>query len=130
VPSGRFWLVHDEPGILALHSSCTHLSCLFGWDREKSVFVCPCHGSEFSRDGTVLQGPAERNLDRFPIHLRTADEKLLRSTPGRTGAPVPVVDLLQPLNKPGENEDEPAAPPTIFVQVDTSARITGSTVLT
>ncbi len=31
--------------------------------------MCPCHGSEFQRDGTVLKPPAPRPLDRFMITI-------------------------------------------------------------
>jgi Rieske Fe-S protein len=44
---------------------CTHEGCTitnFSGDR----FACPCHGSQYSTSaGTVLQGPAQRALQRF-----------------------------------------------------------------
>lgn len=48
------------------HSSlleCTHRSCelTVGGD----TFTCPCHGSEFTKEGIVLEGPAEANLKSF-----------------------------------------------------------------
>ncbi len=50
---------------IALLASCTHQGCqpdLIG-DR----MICPCHGSEFSLDGEVLQGPASQPLTRFEV---------------------------------------------------------------
>ena len=94
VSAGRFWLVHDEDGVSALHSSCTHLDCLFTWDKEKGMFVCPCHGSEFAKDGTLLKGPATRSLDRFPVSLLGEDSGLIRTAAIKVAAPVPVKDLL------------------------------------
>ncbi|MEE4166261.1 MAG: Rieske (2Fe-2S) protein, partial [Desulfocapsaceae bacterium] len=88
-PQGRFWLVHDEHGITALHSSCTHLDCRFNWDQQSRRFVCPCHGSEFGRDGLVLRGPATRSLDRFPVSIITETGSLVRSL-GNRGEPLPI----------------------------------------
>ncbi|MCX7707069.1 MAG: Rieske (2Fe-2S) protein, partial [Anaerolineae bacterium] len=70
---GRFFLVRTASGITAFHKVCTHLSCLLTWDEQAGTFVCPCHGSQFSRDGEVLGGPAARNLDRFAVQLIAAD---------------------------------------------------------
>ncbi len=47
----------------ALSSQCTHRGCTI--DAESTRLVCPCHGSAFGRDGTVLRGPAEHPLPRY-----------------------------------------------------------------
>jgi Rieske Fe-S protein len=48
----------------ALSSICTHEQCNVSmWSSPQ--FVCPCHGSEYATDGTVVRGPAARNLTRF-----------------------------------------------------------------
>lgn len=41
---------------------CPHAGCQAKWNKNKNVFRCPCHGSEFDKDGTVLKGPAQQNL--------------------------------------------------------------------
>jgi cytochrome b6-f complex iron-sulfur subunit len=79
-PEGRFWLVNTETGVLALHRACTHLDCLVSWDDTAGKFVCPCHGSEFERDGTCLQGPATRNLDRYPVQVVTVEGEVIAQT--------------------------------------------------
>lgn len=64
----RFFLIRfEDGGFLALHSKCPHLACVVGWDAAQNRFSCPCHGSEFERDGTVLNPPAPRPLDRFEV---------------------------------------------------------------
>lgn len=64
----RFFLVRfPDGGFLALNSTCTHLACIVGWDAARSRFSCPCHGSEFERDGSVINPPAPRPLDRFEV---------------------------------------------------------------
>jgi glycine/D-amino acid oxidase-like deaminating enzyme/nitrite reductase/ring-hydroxylating ferredoxin subunit len=49
----------DETGSLHLHSAaCTHLGCHVHWNSLERCWDCPCHGSHFAIDGTVLNGPA------------------------------------------------------------------------
>ncbi len=48
--------------IIYLDDRCTHLGCRYKWNSEKSVFLCPCHGSEFDWDGKVKRGPAVHDL--------------------------------------------------------------------
>jgi len=60
------WVIIDEAGSLtAFAPACTHLGCAYRWESRKELFVCPCHGSEFSKTGEVVTGPAERPLDQF-----------------------------------------------------------------
>lgn len=66
---GKFWLVRTDEGILALYKVCTHLGCLFNWQESETKFICPCHGSQFERDGDYIQGPAPRSLDRFVVRI-------------------------------------------------------------
>jgi len=122
VPHGRFWLTHTDNGISALHSSCTHLECLFSWDPEQQMFVCPCHGSAFSIDGQVIRGPAQRALDRFPVRLVQVDGTLVRDFDTNVMA-VGVADLLGDANSRQEAETQKTTATPIQVQVDTGQKI-------
>lgn len=51
----------------ALSLMCTHQQCPV--DPQRDEFVCKCHGSKFAKDGTVLSGPAEKNLPWLPLEL-------------------------------------------------------------
>lgn len=56
------FVVHAKEGFYALSAVCTHLGCLSVWKPEAGVIGCPCHGSAFQRDGSVLAGPAPQPL--------------------------------------------------------------------
>lgn len=44
---------------------CSHLGCVLSFDRDERTWDCPCHGSRFAEDGSVVSGPADR-----PITIR------------------------------------------------------------
>lgn len=110
-PEGRFWLVRTQEGVLALHKICTHLDCLFNWDDQAGIYVCPCHGSTFARDGAYLSGPAPRSLDRFVVQVISPKGEVLAETDPQTGRPLPVLE-----DKFGDGA---------IVQVDTGRKVTG-----
>ncbi|MCS6870751.1 MAG: ubiquinol-cytochrome c reductase iron-sulfur subunit [Anaerolineae bacterium] len=70
-PTGKYWLVNTQNGLLALNMVCTHLGCLFKWVDANGRFECPCHGSKFEEDGRYIEGPAPRGLDRFAVRVIT-----------------------------------------------------------
>src|SRR5580765_341514 len=71
-PIGTFYpiLVNRGSGnqFFALSSRCTHQACVVPpFEASFGSSVCPCHGSQYRIDGTVLQGPAGGSLQRFTI---------------------------------------------------------------
>lgn len=41
---------------------CPHLGCRLVYNRADGCYECPCHGSQFSRDGNIFAGPAQESL--------------------------------------------------------------------
>ncbi|MBD0332804.1 MAG: FAD-dependent oxidoreductase, partial [Chitinophagaceae bacterium] len=53
----------DENNKLHLCSAvCTHMECIVNWNEAERTWDCPCHGSRFSYEGTVIEGPAISDL--------------------------------------------------------------------
>lgn len=49
----------DQFGRLhTLSPVCTHMKCIVHWNRAEHSWDCPCHGSRFRYDGSVIEGPA------------------------------------------------------------------------
>ena len=53
----------NADGVVALDSLCPHQGCHVDW--TDTEFACPCHGSKFSADGTVTDGPATADLGSY-----------------------------------------------------------------
>ena len=54
--------VGSDGEVQVFSAKCTHLGCTVAWNAGDGVFACPCHGSRFASDGSVVQGPAARPL--------------------------------------------------------------------
>ena len=58
----------DEEGrLVAVSPYCSHLGCQVAWNRAERSWDCPCHGSRFGPDGSVLHGPAVHRLEFKPV---------------------------------------------------------------
>lgn len=60
----------DKKGkIHAVDNTCTHMGCKLAWNAAELSWDCPCHGSRFTYEGDIIEGPALKTLrtdhDRF-----------------------------------------------------------------
>jgi len=53
-----------EGELFAVSNVCPHLGCKVRWNSVETSWDCPCHGSRFRPDGTVIEGPALAGLKR------------------------------------------------------------------
>jgi nitrite reductase/ring-hydroxylating ferredoxin subunit len=66
VPPGRNVSVfRDQDGVHAVSLICTHLGCIVKPTGEG--FDCPCHGSRYDREGSVVKGPAPKALSWLKV---------------------------------------------------------------
>ena len=72
-------LIDTDDGVIAAHRSedghlhevsakCTHMGCTVHWNTAEQTWDCPCHGSRFAPDGSVLHGPAVEPLPAVSSH--------------------------------------------------------------
>ncbi len=63
----------DRNGKLHLNSAvCTHLGCHVHWNSIEQCWDCPCHGSHFAPDGSVLNGPAIGPLEPVSVGAKAS----------------------------------------------------------
>lgn len=80
---GAWVVTSDGKEFIVFDPRCTHLNCPFYWDKQKEIFLCPCHDGRFDIDGNVTGGPPPRPLDRLEVMVK--DDTILLSGRIATG---------------------------------------------
>ena len=75
-------------GFVMFSPICPHLGCRFNYDGDQNKFLCPCHGSVYTREGAHIGGPAPRGLDPLPLREQSGQAEVMwiryqDSTPDR-----------------------------------------------
>jgi glycine/D-amino acid oxidase-like deaminating enzyme/nitrite reductase/ring-hydroxylating ferredoxin subunit len=54
----------DSGAVHVLSPVCRHLWCYVEWNEAERTWDCPCHGSRYTGEGRLLQGPSVQDLRR------------------------------------------------------------------
>ncbi|MCA1011905.1 FAD-dependent oxidoreductase [Halobacillus halophilus] len=55
----------DDGTMKIVDTTCTHMGCDLEWNNGERSWDCPCHGSRFTPDGEVIEGPATEPLKKL-----------------------------------------------------------------
>lgn len=57
----------ENNNLYVVDITCTHMGCELSWNSAENTWDCPCHGSRFSFDGSVIEGPAKERLKTIDL---------------------------------------------------------------
>ena len=81
------WLRRENPEqFIAFAINCTHLGCPVRWLPNADLFMCPCHGGVFYKNGAVASGPPPKPLVTYPVRVRDGMVEILTS-------PLPITSI-------------------------------------
>lgn len=66
-------VVHDDDGVRAYSSVCTHQRCTVRPSNARQEIACPCHGAAFDFHGRVKLPPATIPLPPLPLREETGE---------------------------------------------------------
>lgn len=78
-PVGQVWLDagtgvdRSSAQVRCLQTICPHLGCSIDYSPDRGGYACPCHTSDFSRDGRRLNGPSPRDMDELECRVSDPD---------------------------------------------------------
>ena len=74
----RYGAYKDKNGDLHIVDiTCTHIGCELKWNSAESSWDCPCHGSRFTFEGDIIEGPAVTRLNHYKESKNTIDSNLI-----------------------------------------------------
>lgn len=81
------WLQRNsKEEFTAFAINCTHLGCPVRWEADAQIFLCPCHGGVYNKDGSYAAGPPPHGLNKYPLRIRNNQVEILTS-------PVPITNI-------------------------------------
>lgn len=83
------WLRREsENKLIAFSAHCSHLGCPVRWEDKAQLFMCPCHGGVYYKDGTVAAGPPPKPLTKIEVRISKNDIEIKT-------APVPITTITE-----------------------------------
>jgi len=71
------WLRREsDTSFIAFSANCTHLGCPVRWMEGAELFLCPCHGGAYYKDGNVAAGPPPRPLFRYDVRIKNGEVRI------------------------------------------------------
>lgn len=81
------WLRREsEDKFVGFSAHCSHLGCPVRWEEKADLFLCPCHGGVYYRDGSVAAGPPPKPLTKIEVRIHRKDIEIKT-------APVPITTM-------------------------------------
>lgn len=76
----------SQKEFIAFSINCTHLGCPVRWKEDAKLFMCPCHGGVFNKDGSRASGPPPKGLNEYPVRINGKHVEIQTS-------PVPITNI-------------------------------------
>lgn len=74
------WLYRQgQQEFVAYSANCSHLGCPVRWEADAELFMCPCHGGVYYKNGDVAAGPPPRGLAKYPVRVQNGQVEILTS---------------------------------------------------
>lgn len=81
------WLQRkNKSEFIAFSINCAHMGCPVRWVPDAELFLCPCHGGVYNKDGSYAAGPPPHGLSRYPVRIRNNKVEIQTS-------PVPITNI-------------------------------------
>jgi len=72
------WLRREsQDEFIAFSINCSHLGCPVRWLPKADLFMCPCHGGVYYKDGSVAAGPPPRPLTRYSVRVTGGEVEIM-----------------------------------------------------
>jgi menaquinol-cytochrome c reductase iron-sulfur subunit len=84
----------DQFQVFAIN--CAHLGCPVRWFPQSGLFMCPCHGGAYYRDGSRASGPPERGLFEYVYKIENGVLTINAGQLPTPGDPVATLSLEKP----------------------------------
>jgi len=70
---------------IAFSVNCSHLGCPVRWIDDAEIFLCPCHGGVYNKDGSYAAGPPPHGLSKYPVRIKDGQVEIQSS-------PIPITN--------------------------------------